>query len=92
MKPHTFEMFLLIDKVAYKVTPLVPEDGITSAAWRLAKWDGKIYDVATDWSGTECDCADYLLRGKNVGRSCKHIQALRAFGLLEPQRQEARSA
>jgi hypothetical protein len=56
-------------------------------AWRLAKrgGDGAVYDVAATAHGDTCTCPDQTYRHEGRDETgCKHIQALRLMGLLDP--------
>jgi hypothetical protein len=71
---------------AYRVTRLaaVPDIGVRKA-FRLHKAGTETpYDVAlTTQYGVECECPDFGYRrdGQDAA-GCKHIHALRAFGML----------
>jgi hypothetical protein len=52
---------------------------VATAAIRLVKDDGEIYDVHLGIDGlVRCDCPDGIFHGERPG-GCKHIVALRAM-------------
>jgi hypothetical protein len=82
-KPVLEEFFAFaISETAYQVTILRPDPLVAKAAYRFAKRDGTVYDVAVRPDGIECSCADYVFRrdGK-AGKDgqCKHIRRLLAL-------------
>jgi hypothetical protein len=79
---------LLINDTAYSVERLSadPDVGIVKA-FRLtkARIDQQYDVVLTTEHGVECECGDFLYRHADQGPQdpgCKHIQALRQFGML----------
>jgi hypothetical protein len=56
---------------------------VAAAAFRLRKPDGAAYDVALTEHGPNCSCPDFTFsrEGKDPA-GCKHLKALRAWGLL----------
>jgi hypothetical protein len=77
---------LSIDHQVYALEPIRSELPEVSRAWRLAsKATGNAYDVHQGPAGAGCDCPDQTWRhdGRDA-TGCKHIQALRLMGLLDP--------
>ncbi len=74
-----------INGTDYQVLRLRPHPEVASTAFRLRKPDGTVYDVALTPHGHECSCADFTFHrdGKDSG-GCKHLKALRAWGMLPP--------
>lgn len=73
------------NRFAYEVTLLRPNPAMgIPKAYRLQKADnGTAYDCAVTAHGVTCDCADFLYRRDgNDSLGCKHVQALRSFGML----------
>ncbi|HWE36112.1 MAG TPA: hypothetical protein VG406_06015 [Isosphaeraceae bacterium] len=80
-----WSLTLTINGVGYVVQPLPCRDFGAQKAFRLAKQaaDGAIYDVCEHDFGAECDCPDFEFHRKGIDPAgCKHIQAVRACGLL----------
>ena len=76
---------LTIGSTAYAVRRLGAAPEIARRAFRLAKGDGTLYDVAETPFGPACDCPDFLFRRDGVDpEGCKHVRALVAVGLIEP--------
>jgi hypothetical protein len=71
----------------YRVTRLEVNQSIGRVAYRLAKVGGdpidEVYDVLETSGGSTCQCKDFLSRRENELKGCKHIEGLRAVGLLE---------
>jgi hypothetical protein len=67
----------------YAAVPIPPgEDG--TAAWRLRKESGEVYDVIRDRDGLVCcDCPSYEVTFRNTEKMCKHGRALVAAGMLD---------
>lgn len=85
-RERAFALHLQIDETLYAVRPLACHPLVASRAFRLAKPDGTRYDVAATPFGPECDCPDFLFRRAGIDPSgCKHVRAMVAFGLIEPQ-------
>ncbi len=77
-------LILTIGALAYVVRPLDCSPDLARRAFRLAKDDGTLYDVAETPHGPACDCPDFLFRRDGVDPDgCKHIRALVAHGLIE---------
>lgn len=76
-------LILVINDTFYQVARLRPDPEVASAAWRLAKGDDAVYDVALMPHGPMCSCPDFTFNrdGKDPA-GCKHVKALRAWGLL----------
>jgi hypothetical protein len=66
-----------------RVRRLAPHAEASSVAYRLTKPYGPAYDVRQGERGAECSCPDHIYsrQGKDP-RCCKHVCALRAWGLL----------
>lgn len=76
-------LFIRIKADFYYLRRLQTDPMVATIGWRLfGKHD--TYDVAIREFGPTCDCRDFLDRrdGKDP-KGCKHIQALKAVGLLE---------
>jgi hypothetical protein len=72
--------------VAYTARPIRPELSEVIRAWQLRKPDGTVYNVADTIDGATCDCADFTYRHEgNDQIGCKHVRALRALGLIDPE-------
>lgn len=84
-KPDVCRLTVTIRGESYSARPIhsvLPE---VIRAWRLRKADGTTYDVADTIDGATCDCADQVFRHEgNDATGCKHIRALRALGLIDP--------
>mgnify|MGYP001159159207 CR=1 FL=1 len=66
------------EAVLYLLEPLEPDKRVAVRAWRLWK-EEEFYDVAIDGKGlVSCTCEDATYRH----RPCKHLAALKEFGLL----------
>ena len=76
----------------YRVCRLEPHPAVAGKGFRLTKPDGTHYDVATTPHGVTCECGDWVFHrdGKDPD-GCKHVKALRAWGLLPPLPPAARS-
>jgi hypothetical protein len=73
----------------YTAHPIRPETSGVIRAWTLRKADGESYTVADTIDGAICDCADFTFRHDGRDQTgCKHIRALRALGLLDPEGEE----
>jgi hypothetical protein len=82
-RPKRSLLFLMIDRTAYTVRPIEAGE---DRAFRLAKADGTLYDVAQTRHGHQCDCPDFIFRRDGIDpRGCKHVQALVAEGLLRAE-------
>ncbi len=54
-------------------------------SYRLSKDDGLRYDVTETAYGASCDCPDFIFRRDGLDpEGCKHVRALRMYGLVEP--------
>jgi hypothetical protein len=50
----------------------------------------RAYTVADTGDGATCDCPDFLFRHDGHDQTgCKHVRALRALGLLDPDGEDA---
>jgi hypothetical protein len=79
----TCALTLSINRQRYRVRPLPCADSGIAKAYRLAKFDGKVYDVSEGPHGQSCDCPDFVFRRDGLDASgCKHIKAMVACGLL----------
>ena len=77
---------ITIRSVVYTARPIRPEMSDVIRAWRLRKPDGTVYSIADTIDGATCDCADFVYRHDGHDQtSCKHIRALRALGLIDPE-------
>jgi hypothetical protein len=65
--------------------PVRPETFNVVRVWRLRKADGTTYTVADTIDGATCDCGDFVFRHDGHGTHCKHVRALRALGLIDPE-------
>jgi hypothetical protein len=84
---------LFISGKAYNMQPLHGDDVGIMKAFRLRKYDGTEYDIAQTADGVSCDCPDYAFRREAVDPSgCKHIKALIACGLIDPDLTESRAS
>jgi hypothetical protein len=79
--PEACRLVLSIGKTDYAVVRLAESDGAVKA-FSLGKTDGKAYHVGLTMDGPTCDCPDFSYRSGHTPAGCKHIQGLRAFGLL----------
>lgn len=66
----------------YGVSILDPDLRVADAAVRLTKPNGESYDVHQDEDGFYCTCADFYFCRGFTEKKCKHIEALKASGLL----------
>lgn len=66
----------------YQVQRLKADPSVASIAWRLWR-GGEAYDVCQMPHGVECTCADFVWRRQHTEKKCKHVEALRAVGLLK---------
>lgn len=85
-------LFLVIDDKQYLVRreAIDPESG-AERCYRLRNAEGNVYHVArvhypeTASHVNECDCPDFVFRRSDHSNGpCKHIGALVAHGLLDP--------
>lgn len=75
---------LTIGAISYAVRPVGCHPDLARRAFRLAKDDGTLYDVAQTPHGPACDCPDFLFRRDGIDpEGCKHVRALVAHGLIE---------
>jgi hypothetical protein len=76
-------LILSINGISYQVLRLQPHPEVAAVAFRLRKGDGAVYDVAQTAQGAQCSCPDFIFNrdGKDPA-GCKHIKAMRAWGLL----------
>ena len=74
---------LIVDgkETDYKVKPLHPP-GQAMRCFELSKVLTK-YRVWECSSGTHCSCIDYERNEGHDGKGCKHVRALRAYGMVE---------
>lgn len=80
------QLYLTIRDGLYAVRKIDCDPLIGDQAYRLLKADGNCYDVIQTRYGPSCDCPDFLFRRDGLDPAgCKHIQALVACGLIEPQ-------
>ena len=79
--PTSCRLTLAIGSTTYTVRPI--PSALHSKAYRLRKPDGTAYHVTKDQYGHACDCGDYTWRHEGRGTACKHIRALRVYGLLD---------
>ncbi len=79
----TTTLTLGINGTTYQVLRLHPHPEVSAVAFRLRKPDGTAYDVALTTHGQECTCPDFVFSrdGKDPA-GCKHLKAMRAWGLL----------
>lgn len=70
----------------YRVTRLEVNQAIGQVAYRLAKVGGdpidEVYDVLETSEGSTCQCRDFLSRRENERKGCKHVEGLKAVGLI----------
>ena len=79
-------LFLTIDRTVYDVRALSCDSDVARRAFRLGKSDGTLYDVAQTRLGPQCDCPDFIFRREGIDpNGCKHVKALVAQGMIEPQ-------
>lgn len=71
-----------INKQVYFITDLRPDKRVADPAYRLTKEDGTEYDVHQDRHGAHCDCKDFIYAREHSQKKCKHVEALKALGLL----------
>jgi hypothetical protein len=82
----TCRLSITIRGTAYTARPIRPETSDVIRAWTLRKGDGEPYTVADTIDGSTCDCADFVYRHDGQDQAgCKHVRALRALGLLDPE-------
>jgi hypothetical protein len=75
---------------AYTARPIRPETSEVARAWRLCKVYGTTYTVADTIDGTTCDCTNLVFRHEGHDQvGCKHVRALRALGLIDPEGEDA---
>jgi hypothetical protein len=78
-------LVLTIQETSYALRPLACDPISASRAFRLRKSDGTLYDVSQTDFGPACDCPDFVFRRDGLDPAgCKHVQALAAHGLIEP--------
>lgn len=65
----------------YAVDDLCPDHAVANPAYRLTKGDGVFHDVMVDEWGPSCTCGAFTFKNYH-SEPCKHIEALRAWGLL----------
>lgn len=76
-------LFLSIRDHWYRVEPIALDDPQGDRAYRLRKDDGQRYDVTDSRFGPACDCPDFIFRRDGIDPAgCKHVQALRRYGLV----------
>jgi hypothetical protein len=81
---------LFINGTAYHVRPLPAEPPTILKAFQLRKFDGTEYDLCQTQEGISCDCPDYTFHREGVDpEGCKHVKALVACGLLDPEMSRA---
>lgn len=84
-KPETCRLTLTIGRRSYAVRRAradAREFGIVRA-FRLRRLDNaECYTVARTIDGASCDCADATFRHPEGNAACKHVRALRAWGLI----------
>jgi hypothetical protein len=84
MRPLPLRLILTIRETDYAVRPLACDPPIAARAFQLRKPDGTFYDVAQTPFGSTCDCPDFVYRRDGLDPlGCKHVRALRAYGLIE---------
>jgi hypothetical protein len=89
-KPDTCRLTVTIRGVAYTARSIRPETSNVARAWRLRKADGTTYTVADTSDGATCDCGDFIFRHDGRDQAgCKHVRALRALGLIDPDGEDA---
>jgi hypothetical protein len=77
----TCSLQVVIRGTCYRIRRLLGE-GI-ARGYRLTKPDGQAHDVHHDDRGEHCTCGDFTFRREGIDpKGCKHIRALRAWGLL----------
>jgi hypothetical protein len=77
-------LFLSIRDHWYQVEALEVEP--RDRAYRLSKDDGRRYDVMESAYGPTCDCPDFIFRRDGIDpKGCKHVRALRLYGLVSPE-------
>ena len=82
----TARLSLFINGTAYDVRPLSADARTAIKAFRLRKFDGTEYDIAQMVHGIACDCPDFTFKREGIDpEGCKHVKALVACGLIEPQ-------
>ena len=75
-------MILHIAGNSYFATPIPPHEEGTAAV-RLLKDDGRVYDLILTHSGLlSCDCPDYVCRKLGTPDTCKHGKACVDAGLI----------
>lgn len=77
---NTLKITFTINGKEYGVVPLHPDPEVASKAFRLIKRHGSDrgnYDVMVDEFGPQCECWGWLRH-----RHCKHINALKAAGMI----------
>lgn len=76
-------LVLQINRATYVLRRLAANPAVANPVWRLVKMDGRtFYDVHGDQHGFSCTCGDYVFRRQHEKKKCKHVEALRAVGLL----------
>lgn len=79
----TCRLAITIRDIPYSLRPAENDANHPMRAWTLRKLDGTHYTVAETPDGATCDCADWVMRREHLDpRGCKHIRALRVFGLV----------
>jgi hypothetical protein len=81
----TCNLIVRIRGVDYTARPVRPETSDCIRAWRLRRPNGEAYLVGETIDGATCECGDFVFRHEgNDQVGCKHVRALRALGLLDP--------
>lgn len=80
--PDLCGLVLIVRGTSYRVIRITPQDPEVLKAFRLRKPDGSTYTVHVDQHGPHCTCGDGVFRKEGTADSCKHVRAMRAWGLL----------
>lgn len=87
--PDTCRLTVTIRGESYTVRPVRAESSEVCRIWRLRKPDGTAYNVVETIHGAGCDCGDQTFRHEGRDQTgCKHIRALRALSLIEPDSED----
>jgi hypothetical protein len=88
--PDTCRLSVTIRGTCYTARPVRAETPDVIRAWRLRRPDGEAYTVADTIDGQQCTCADFVYRHEGLDAiGCKHVRALRALGLIDPDGEDA---
>lgn len=82
--PLTFALVTIkIRGEEYRVIPTVSENTLHRTWSLVKKKTGEVHTITEDdWGRVTCTCPDFVYRKADRYEDCKHIKALRHFGIL----------